>query len=58
MLVFHRDDERDYPLGPANDLPDTKFGTFPQSLMAEAKNKGWTVISMKNDWRNIFAFEE
>jgi hypothetical protein len=22
--------------------------------MAEAKKNGWTVISMKNDWRNFF----
>jgi hypothetical protein len=26
--------------------------------MAEAKNNGWTVISMKNDWKQIFAFEK
>jgi len=25
--------------------------------MAEAKKNGWTVISMKNDWKAIFAFE-
>jgi len=25
--------------------------------MAEAKKDGWTVISMKNDWKKIFAFE-
>jgi hypothetical protein len=23
----------------------------------EAKAKGWTVVSMKNDWKKIFAFE-
>jgi hypothetical protein len=26
--------------------------------MAEAKKQGWHVISMKNDWRHVFAFEE
>jgi len=26
--------------------------------MAEAKQKGWIVISMKNDWKRIFAFEQ
>jgi len=26
-------------------------------LMAEAKEKNWTVISMKDDWKQIFAFE-
>jgi len=55
MLVFHDDAAREYAYGPANGLPDTKFGTFPQSLMDEAKKKGWVVISMKNDWRTIFS---
>ena len=55
MLVFHDDAEREYAYGPANGLPDTKFGTFPQSLMDEAKQKGWVVISMKNDWKSIFS---
>ena len=26
--------------------------------MAQAKQKGWTVISMKDDWNRIFAFEK
>jgi len=55
MLVFHDDAGREYAYGPANGLPDTKFGTFSQSLMDEAKKKGWVVISMKNDWKRIFA---
>lgn len=55
MLVFHDDAKREYAYGPADGLPDTKFGTFPQSLMEEAKAKGWGVISMKNDWARIFA---
>jgi hypothetical protein len=38
-------------------LPDTKVGTFTPALYDEAKSKGWTVISMKNDWKHIFAFE-
>ena len=29
-------------------------GTFPQGLCDEAKSKGWTVISMKNDWPHPF----
>jgi hypothetical protein len=28
-----------------------------QSLMDEAKAKDWTVISMQNDWKRIFAFD-
>jgi phosphoglycolate phosphatase-like HAD superfamily hydrolase len=58
MLVFHDDAKREYAYGPANGLADTKFGTFPPSLMEEAKKQGWVVISMKNDWQRIFAFEK
>ena len=29
-----------------------------QALYDEAKKNGWTVISMKDDWKKIFAFEE
>jgi hypothetical protein len=57
MLVFHDDAKREYAYGPANGLEDTKFGTFSQSLMDEANEKGWNVISMKDDWKRIFAFE-
>ena len=58
MLVLHDDAEREYAYGPANGLPGTKFGTFSPALMEEAKKKGWIVISMKNDWRRVFAFDE
>jgi phosphoserine phosphatase len=58
MLVLHDDAKREYAYGPANGLADTKFGTFPPSLMEEAKKKGWVVISMKDDWKRIFAFEQ
>jgi len=58
MLVLHDDATREYTYGPAQGLPDTKVGTFPQALYDEAKAKGWTVISMKNDWKQIFAWEK
>ena len=57
MLVHHDDAEREYAYGPAGGLPDTHVGTFSQALMDEAKARGWAVISMKNDWKRIFAFE-
>ena len=57
MLVLHDDAEREYAYGPAEGLPDTKVGTFTQALYDEAKKNGWTVISMKNDWKTIFSFE-
>jgi len=58
MLVLHDDAQREYAYGPAAGLPDTKVGTFPQSLLDGAKRNGWSVISVKNDWKRIFAFEE
>jgi phosphoglycolate phosphatase-like HAD superfamily hydrolase len=57
MLVLHDDAKREYAYGPAQGLPDTKVGAFTQALYDEAKKEGWTVISMKNDWKRIFAFE-
>jgi phosphoglycolate phosphatase-like HAD superfamily hydrolase len=57
MLVLHDDAKREYAYGPAQGLPDTKVGTFTQALYDEAKKDGWIVISMKNDWKRIFAFE-
>jgi phosphoglycolate phosphatase-like HAD superfamily hydrolase len=49
MLVYHDDAKREYAYG-----AESKIGTFSDALMAEAKKKGWTVISMKNDWATIF----
>ena len=57
MLVFHDDAAREYAYGPAQGLPATKVGTFTQALYDEARQRGWFVISMKNDWKRIFAFE-
>jgi phosphoglycolate phosphatase-like HAD superfamily hydrolase len=57
MLVLHDDAAREYAYGPAQGLPDSKVGTFTPALFDEASKKGWTVISMKNDWKRIFAFE-
>jgi phosphoglycolate phosphatase-like HAD superfamily hydrolase len=57
MLVLHDDAQREYAYGPARGLPATRVGTFTPALDDEAKKDGWTVISMKNDWKRIFAFE-
>jgi phosphoglycolate phosphatase-like HAD superfamily hydrolase len=53
MLVHHDDDKREYAYGPKSEI-----GTFSDALMADAKKNGWTVISMKDDWKRIFAFEK
>ncbi len=58
VLVLHDDAEREYAYGPAQGLPITKVGAFTQALYDEAKKKGWTVISMKKDWKRIFSFEQ
>ena len=57
MLVLHDDAKREYAYGPAQGLPATKVGTFTQALNDEAKKQGWIVISMKDDWKRIFAFD-
>ena len=57
LLVLHDDATREYAYGPAQGLPDTKVSTFTQALYDEAKKDGWTIISMKNDWKRIFPFE-
>lgn len=58
MLVLHDDAKREYAYGPAQGLPNTKVGTFPQALYDKAQKDGWTVISMKNDWKQVFAFDK
>ena len=58
MIVLHDDAKREYAYGPAQGLPETKVGTFTQALYDEAKKDGWFVISMKDDWKRIFAFDQ
>ena len=57
MLVLHDDAEREYAYGPAQGCPTPRSARSPQALYDEAKKDGWFVISMKNDWKRIFAFE-
>jgi hypothetical protein len=56
LLVLHDDAAREYAYGPARGLPDVKLGAFPPSLDEQAKKEGWTVVSMKNDWKQVFPF--
>jgi len=53
VLVHHDDSAREWAYG-----ANSKIGTFSDSLMTEAKKNGWVVISMKKDWKRIFAFEK
>jgi phosphoserine phosphatase len=54
LLVLHDDGAREYAYGPAKGLPDTKLGAFTQAVYDEAKKEGWTVVSMKDDWKQVF----
>jgi hypothetical protein len=54
LLVLHDDAAREYAYGPARGLPDTKLGAFTPELDEYAKQNGWTVVSMKDDWKQVF----
>ncbi len=56
LLVLHDDAKREYAYGPALGLPEAKLGAFPQSLYDQAQKAGWTVVSMKKDWAQVFPF--
>jgi phosphoglycolate phosphatase-like HAD superfamily hydrolase len=51
LYVHHTDAEREF----AYDR-ESHIGKLDKGL-DEAKAKGWTVVSMKDDWKTIFAFE-
>jgi hypothetical protein len=54
LLVLHDDAAREYVYGPARGLPDVKLGAFTPALDEHAKKDGWTVVSMKGDWKQVF----
>ena len=56
LLVLHDDEAREYAYGPARGLRNVAIGAFTPDLDAHAKQDGWTVVSMKGDWRKIFPF--
>jgi hypothetical protein len=51
MLMHHDDKAREFECGAKSHI-----GTFSDALMTEAKAKQWNVISMKDDWKQIFPF--
>ena len=51
LLVHHTDSEREY----AYDR-QSSVGKLDKAL-DEATAKGWTVVSMKDDWKKVFAFQ-
>jgi len=52
LLVHHDDATREYAYG-----PESKLSPFSDALRIRANKSGWVVISMKNDWKRIFAFD-
>jgi phosphoglycolate phosphatase-like HAD superfamily hydrolase len=56
LLVLHDDAAREYAYGPAQGLPNAQLGAFTQALYDQSKKDGWTVVSMKDDWKAVFAF--
>jgi hypothetical protein len=58
LLVLHDDPVREYAYGPALGMPAPKLGAFTPALHEEAKREGWTVVSMKDDWKQVFPFEQ
>jgi phosphoglycolate phosphatase-like HAD superfamily hydrolase len=54
LLVLHDDAVREFAYGPARGLPDVRLGYFTPALEEHAMKDGWTVVSMKNDWKCIF----
>jgi len=54
LLVLHDDAAREFAYGPARGLPDVKLGYFTPALEAHARKNGWTIVSMKHDWKTVF----
>lgn len=51
LYVHHDDDTREYAYDRKDGLAKLDKG------LDEAAAKGWTVVSMKNDWQRVFPFE-
>jgi len=50
VIIHHTDGEREYKY----DVNPKSSGTLVEALK-EAPGRGWTVVSMKDDWKTIFA---
>ena len=51
LVVHHDDAAREFAYDRASVIGKLDRG------LDEAQKRGWTVVSMKNDWKRIFAFE-
>lgn len=55
LLVLHDDAAREYAYGPALGMPSPGLGAFTPELYEQAKSSGWAVVSMKDDWKEVFS---
>jgi hypothetical protein len=56
--IYARQSGRSQLRGPGQNRANTKVSALPQALDVAATKQGWFVISMKSDWKKIFAFEQ
>jgi hypothetical protein len=54
LLVLHDDAAREFAYGPARGMPDVKLGAFTKALDEHAQKNGWHVVSMRDDWKQVF----
>ena len=52
LIVHHTDAEREYAYDRKSALARL------DKALDEAPKRGWTVVSMKDDWKRVFAFEK
>jgi phosphoglycolate phosphatase-like HAD superfamily hydrolase len=57
MLLLHDDGGREYAYGPIDGMPAPMMGEFTQELRDQAHQDGWSVVSMRRDWKRVFAFD-
>ena len=58
MLVLHDDASANTPTARRRGCPTPRSARSPRRCTTRRKKQGWIVISMKNDWKRIFAFDE
>ena len=51
VYIHHDDAEREYAYDRKSSIGRLSRG------LDEAPKRGWIVVSMKNDWKRVFAFE-
>ena len=56
MLILHDDVSANMPMGRAGPVRHQGRHVHPRALR-RGHDQSWTVVSMKNDWNRIFAFE-